>query len=571
MDWQFTPQAVPLLAASVLSAVLSLYSWRHRRVPAAPALALLLLGACVWSASYGAELSNPTLPGQIFWAKAKYLGVGMVPLAWLSFALQYTGRGRLLTSRVLALLTLEPILTLLLVSTNEAHGLIWSRVTPVPAGPPIMQYGPGFWVHVAYSYTVLFVSTVLLLRTLLTSLHVYRRYVGAVLIAVLAPWLSNALYVLRVGPAARLDLTPLAFTVTGVAFAWALFRLRFLDVVPVAREAVFDGLEDAVFVLDVNGRVVDINPAGEQILLRRAWEVVGQAAEQVFAARADLVDAFCDVHETSVEVLLQRDGKPRDYELRISPLRQQSGAPAGRLVILRDITEHKRLLAEQAASRTEARFRALVQHSTDLIAIVDAEARIRYHSPAIERVAGASAEQIKGTDLVSLAHPGDAKRVRKTLAALAARPGTSVLMEWRIRHRDGSERWLETVATNLLEQSEVQGLVLNSRDVSERKALESERTEKARLEGVLLAARTMEHELNNRLSLTVGYAELLAADVTLAEKHRELARQALEGARTASELLTQLNRLEALEEKTWPAGLSPTISLDPPAKLPKIA
>jgi PAS domain S-box-containing protein len=108
-------------------------------------------------------------------------------------------------------------------------------------------------------------------------------------------------------------------------------------------------------------------------------------------------------------------------------------------------------------------------------------------------------------------------------------------------------------------------LELNT-DVTERQRLEAERAERARLEGVVLAARTMEHELNNKLTPTAGYAALLARDPALPPHLRRAATQALEGAQEASRILNRLRQLTTIQEKDWGANVGPTINLDQPSE-----
>ncbi|MDQ1569080.1 MAG: hypothetical protein QOF96_3960, partial [Actinomycetota bacterium] len=123
---------------------------------------------------------------------------------------------------------------------------------------------------------------------------------------------------------------------------------------------------------------------------------------------------------------------------------------------------------------SEARFRSLAQNSSDVITIVDADGRVTYQSASVTRVFGYRPEEVVGRELRSWLHPEHAADL---LALLDAPPGAGEpagLVTTRIRHRDGTWRDVETAVTNLLEDPGVRGLVLNSRDVSERVALESE-------------------------------------------------------------------------------------------------
>ncbi len=144
------------------------------------------------------------------------------------------------------------------------------------------------------------------------------------------------------------------------------------------------------------------------------------------------------------------------------------------LVVARQIVavrENARLLMEQAERRSEARFQSLVQQATDVITIVDADGMVIYQTPSLERVFGYAPATILGRHVLDVIHPDDQERGRQFLAA-ARRPGsTGLSLEWRVKHRDGRWRYVETVVTNLLGDSDVAGLVLTSRDDTERRML----------------------------------------------------------------------------------------------------
>ena len=133
-------------------------------------------------------------------------------------------------------------------------------------------------------------------------------------------------------------------------------------------------------------------------------------------------------------------------------------------------------LTEEVHRRTsEARFGSLVRHSSDLITVLDAAGSIVYQSPSIERILGYTPEEVMGTRFIRLLQPGEEGRLPHVLAdpATHAAAGTEVL-ECGMRHVDGSVRQFEVLYTDLLDDENVHGVVLNGRDVSERKAFEEQ-------------------------------------------------------------------------------------------------
>ena len=120
----------------------------------------------------------------------------------------------------------------------------------------------------------------------------------------------------------------------------------------------------------------------------------------------------------------------------------------------------------------EAHFRSLIANASDLITILDPDRMIRYESPAIDRVLGYRPQDLEGRDSLDLVHPDDRAAVGAELDRLYADPSRQPTVEFRFRHADGSWRWLEAKGTNLLADPAVAGVVVNSRDVTERKATE---------------------------------------------------------------------------------------------------
>lgn len=146
-----------------------------------------------------------------------------------------------------------------------------------------------------------------------------------------------------------------------------------------------------------------------------------------------------------------------------------------------------------AAEAVERRYRSLVQNASDIFAVLDTDGRVRYISPSVERILGYSPQQLEGQDPFPLVHPEDTERAVSAFRGVLAQPGVHGPLEFRFRHADGSWRYLETTANNLLADPDVQGTVLNVRDTTERKRAEEEkealleqlRVERARLEAVL--------------------------------------------------------------------------------------
>ncbi len=127
----------------------------------------------------------------------------------------------------------------------------------------------------------------------------------------------------------------------------------------------------------------------------------------------------------------------------------------------------------EALRRSEHRFRALLEHSSDGIALIDADNKILYLSPSVSVIEGYAPEELIGRNGTENTHPEDLPLVDKVVQQLVANPGQPVPVLWRRRHKDGRWVWLEGVATNLLADPAVGAIVTNYRDVTERKRSEA--------------------------------------------------------------------------------------------------
>lgn len=510
MYWELTPYVIPLLISAAICTALAMYAWPRRLVPGQVPFVLLMLAAAEWSLAYAVELSCGALAAKVFWAKVQYFGAVIVPVAWLLTVLQYTGRPRRLERQSLGVLAVIPAITLLQVWTNDIHGMMWYGARLDTSGPFAMlklSHGPWFWVNLVFSYLLLVASTVLLIRWLLRSPALYRQQATVLILGVLGPWVGNVLYVSGLSPFTLLDLTPFGFAVAGLGVAWGLFRFRLLDIVPVARHAIIEGMGYGVIVLDVQSRVVDINPAARQIIGAEASQVIGQPVDQILADEAGLIKAYRDVTDARAEIVLGEGEGQRLYALRISPLHDRRGRLNGRLFTLRDLTERNeaRILRDdmlKALRQSEARYRSLFDGVPLGLYRTTPDGRILDANLALTRMLGYPDREslLACTASLLYANPED----RQHWKSIVAREGVVRGFEVQLRRRDGTTIW---VADNSQAVRDVDGSVLyyegSLENISERvEAEEALRSRNRELTTLYEAATTISSNLSLDAVLT---------------------------------------------------------------------
>ncbi len=373
--------ALTLIISTAISAAIALIAWRRRAAPGASGLALLMLSFTVWSLTYAIRWMSSTQTAQYFWLDATYFGAVTVPLFLTVFTLQFTNRAHLLTRRNLILLSIEPVLTLLLLWTDHWHGLFYGGFRSTGT---ILNGGPWFWFNVLYSYTLNFMMLGLFIQAYRRASLLFRRQAGIILAGVLIPFVGNAISLGGLNPFHDLDLTPILFIVSGLVYAFGLFRYQLMDVLPVARGQLIENMRDGLIVLDAQNRIVDINPAAQEMTGVSSSEV-GKSAGITFSAWPGLAEIYSAVIETHTEISVSQN-PPRDLEVRVSPLFDLQQNLSGQLIVLRDITERKQ--AEVALRASHDFNQSLLQTIPFAIDIVDQEGNLLYIDPATEKSIG---------------------------------------------------------------------------------------------------------------------------------------------------------------------------------------
>lgn len=160
-------------------------------------------------------------------------------------------------------------------------------------------------------------------------------------------------------------------------------------------------------------------------------------------------------------------------ECHCSPTRDTAGRITGVVCVATDITERRR--SEEALRKSEQYFRLLIENVQDIIAVLEPDGKVRYESPAVEKVLGYNLSDLSGYSAFGLIHPDDRSKVLRLFGQIMVKPGTTRHSIFRYRHRDGSWRFLESIGTNLLHDPTLRGIIVTLRDVTERHRAEEER------------------------------------------------------------------------------------------------
>lgn len=299
-----------------------------------------------------------------------------------------------------------------------------------------------------------------------------------------------------------------------------------------------------VYRVTLEGRILDLNDAGARIFgyatSREAkehplWEISTNPEDLKNLIRMTLEQRTI----TNLEIrLLRRDGSPVWVLFNATLL---EGTPTREPLIegtLIDITERKE--ADEALRQSEKRFRALIENSSDAISLIDGEGKVLFSSHATSPILGYELKDRIGRDIFELLHPDDRGVALAAFSRLLASPRNKTSVQVRYRHKQGHWRWLEALGNNLLEEPGVRAIVVNYRDITERKQLEEQLFQSQKMEAVGRLAGGVAHDFNNLLTAILGYSEIVIDKLPSASQLRRNVVEIKRAAERAASLTRQL-------------------------------
>jgi len=267
----------------------------------------------------------------------------------------------------------------------------------------------------------------------------------------------------------------------------------------------FDNANDAIVVTDTQDRILSWNKSAESIF---GWNEEELAEKNLFDVvvpkrlhtRLNNIknDVISGSRTRGFDLInMHKNGNEIDVSMTLSPLLDSDNKIIGMSSIIRDITQRK--LAEEALRKSEEKFRSLIENSTDIITILGEAGIIYYLSPSIERSFGYNTQELIGKNISEIIHPDDLQHFNDDFMEKIKNPNITSSIEVRARHKDNSWRILESIGKMLPHDLVVKGVVLNSRDITERKQAEEQIRSSLHEKEVLL--REVHHRVKNNMQI----------------------------------------------------------------------
>lgn len=373
MPFYFSGYLILPLLSAVVNTGLAMHAWRHRALqPVARPLFWLMVGMAGWSWIYALNTASTTLPLKYFFFKMGVSFCTLIAPAFLAMALETIGRGYWLTRCRFLLLCGVPALSLVLTWTNDLHFLVRTDMQLVNSGPLLVlgfRNGPYFPIHVAY----IILANVLALGCFFSAFRTLpREEWPRFILLIVATLLPLSVQIFQLTPVKGFEMTTSSLFITGILYSMALFRHNLLDIVPLARAALFAQIGEPVLVLDLQGTLVDCNETTRLLANTDTKQPLAQVFSALMTRFPELLKAFHEPAKEQGETMLYSSPcGERCWRIASSPV-VAAGTVRGQLVLLHDISDLKQVEKKLIESQHQLR-----ELNSSLVARVEEETKRR--------------------------------------------------------------------------------------------------------------------------------------------------------------------------------------------------
>lgn len=309
----------------------------------------------MWALMNSIELIVEPVPLKIFLTKLSYIGIVTSAPLLFYFSAAYTGREKYFSTLWQVIIWFVPALVLLSAFTNELHHFQWKSYTlkeSIAGAVVLYGSGPGVYLIAIYSYLLLTVSYVFLIRHFYRKHKFYRKQLLLILLSFLIPWVLNITYITRINPVPELDFAPVGLFFSSIVILIAILRYKLFRLLPQAKEILFDQIPDPIFVVDTNLRITDLNPAAEKL-----WPDKDKVNVKITQLLPDIRLEAGLIPPNQIEYRFLKEGNEYWFNITVSEIRDRDKILGGYLMLMHDITLRK--LNEESLRVSESKLREL--------------------------------------------------------------------------------------------------------------------------------------------------------------------------------------------------------------------
>ncbi len=331
-----------LFISGISMAAIGLYARRFvGRVPAATPFILLMFCAAAWSILYALDILTPVLPLRVFYHNLRFLFLPFFSVLELWLVVAYVNRQDWIRRDYAVAILIVPLIAAILAITSPYHTLFRynfsiNLTTPVP----VLHFTESLFYQVYFIYSFVLLALAILLLIMESRRQGTLREMPTILllIALAFPTIVNYITQIYQIPFPGINPAPALLWIAAILYLVALFRYRFLDIIPIARSRLIEALSGPVLVLDTDGRIIDLNPAAGSLFSALPATIQGRAIGEVAPDWPDLATLCSEGTPQTRNLIRSTPGGARYYIGSVEPLTSSGDVTEGHLVFLQDVT-----------------------------------------------------------------------------------------------------------------------------------------------------------------------------------------------------------------------------------------
>jgi len=425
------------IGTAIIVVVLSFVSSINKQNSANTMLSVLLNIVGVWTLFYGLQLYTTSTQAIQTFVVLAFIAKATIPVAWLLFVSVYSGKDDWIKRKYILSLLIIPTVTLVLVATNPLHHLFYTESTVLKSGDFFYHHfvtGPFYWIHIFYSYSIVLLGIIVIIKTLFRVSKDNRTRVFFIFLSSIIPFAFSFIYVVGFRPEGYIDLTPFGFLLMGFLITLGTFNIGLLDIKPLVLQSLYQSIPDAILVTDTTGKLISTNPRAEEMM--RAGSLDQEQINEIIYSTEYKASFESDVYFHEIQL------NNKTFRAEKSAIITHRKRCIGTMYLIVDITQEKKY--RDALSKSEEQYRLLIENAQEAILVVQDKLLV-FYNPMMCSLTNYTEEELRNIHITSLVHPDDIKLIYNIYDQVSIHHDhkPEQKLQFRLVRKDGSVFWIE--------------------------------------------------------------------------------------------------------------------------------
>ncbi|WP_277584245.1 sensor histidine kinase [Psychrobacillus antarcticus] len=329
-----------LIVASGCSLFLAYLCWNRRELPIAISCGLGMLTGAIYTFGYSFEILSTTMEEIYFWLRIEYIAIPFGTVFWFIMVLQYVGYQAKIRKVFVVLLFIIPALIFVSFYTNEWHYLFYRSMSITKEQGYSLVHtvkGPLYMVHVIYAYLLVSIGMFLLIRLYRKVSTNMKKQVALMIIGSFGPFGFALLHLIGLF-SIPFDLSPFGFIFSGIFFVLGIFQYNMMKLYPLALKKVFESMQDAVIVFDLDNNITRFNQSASKVITKLNIRAIGQNASKIFSPYPELLERIMEEQSIENKQQISEITKDQYYQVQMVFIKDNEKRTIGKMLLLSNVS-----------------------------------------------------------------------------------------------------------------------------------------------------------------------------------------------------------------------------------------